>query len=142
MYQNHNHIKMMYGSWDTEWDWQKFLSFLVIFCPFIHLMIPKIKILKKMTKMPEDIFPLHMHTINENNMMHDSWNTSWETKSFVILNHFLPFHHPDNLKIKKTPGDIIVLHMCIINDNHMINDSWDMEHHRQNSFLLFALLPL
>ena len=27
------------------------------------------------------------------------------------------------------PGDII-LHMCIINDNHMMYDSWNMEHDR------------
>ena len=27
---------------------------------------------------------------------------------------------------KKAPGDVIILHMCTINDN-MINGSWDME---------------
>ena len=34
------------------------------------------------------------------------------------------------------PGDIIILHMCTINDNHMMNSSWDMEHDAQN-FLSF-----
>ena len=52
---NHNHI--MYGSWDTKWDRQNFLSFWAIFCPFTTpplptnthtspLMTPKITILK------------------------------------------------------------------------------------------------
>ena len=49
---------------------------------------------------------------------------------FVILGYFLPFHHPDYLenqnfqKLKKknptTAGDIIIFHMCTINENHMM----------------------
>ena len=37
-------------------------------------------------------------------------------------------------KKKKTPGDIIILHMSTINKNHMMYDSWDMERNRQNFF--------
>ena len=40
------------------------------------------------------------------------------------------------LKLKKRLGDIIILHICTINDNHMTYGSWDMEHNRHN-FLLF-----
>ena len=49
------------------------------------------------------------------------------TDFFVILDHFLPFYPPNNLKnqnfekMKKISGDIIILHMCSINDNH---DVW------------------
>ena len=39
-------------------------------------------------------------------------------------------------KMKKTPRDIISLHTCAINDNHMIYGSWDMKRDRQ-IFLLF-----
>ena len=45
---------------------------------------------------------------------------------FVILDYFLPFHtsnNPENQsfeKMKKTPGDIIILHMFTTNDNHMM----------------------
>ena len=57
---NHNH--MMYSSWNTEWERQKNLSFWAIFCPFTSplppLMIPNIKILKRMKKMPGDIILL------------------------------------------------------------------------------------
>ena len=35
-------------------------------------------------------------------------------------------------KIKKAPGDIIILHRCTINDNHMMYGSWDMKHDEQN----------
>ena len=44
---------MMYGSWDTEWDRLNFLSFWVILC----LMIPKIKILKKIWKTAWRYYP-------------------------------------------------------------------------------------
>ena len=40
------------------------------------------------------------------------------------------------LKLKKTPGDIIILHICTINDNHVMYGSWDMERDGQN-FLSF-----
>ena len=69
------------------------------------------------------------------------YNTQ-QTKVFDIMGHFLSFHSPDDLenqnfeKLKKLPGDIIILHMCNINDNHMMYVSWDMEHNRQN-FLSF-----
>ena len=51
------------------------------------------------------------------------------TEVFVILDHFLPFYPPSNpknqnLKKIKTPaGDIIILHMCNLNDNHMMYGS-------------------
>ena len=55
------------------------------------------------------------------------------TGFFVILDHFLHFYPPKNPKnqnfdkMKETTGDIIVLHMCTINDNPMMYGSWDME---------------
>ena len=68
---------------------------------------------------------------------------------FVILGHFLHFYYTSNLKIKvfkkfkkltkKTCGDIIILHMCTINDNHMMYGSWDMECDRYN-FLPFWVI--
>ena len=52
----------------------------------------------------------------------------WQTEYFVILDHFLPFHHPGDPENKnKTHKDIMILHMCTINDNHMMHGSWDME---------------
>ena len=69
-----------------------------------------------------------------------------------IFCHFGPFFAllapsplpPDNSKnpnfekMKKLLGDIIIFHMCTINDNDMMHGSWDMEHDGQN-FLSFGL---
>ena len=46
------------------------------------------------------------------------------TEVFVILVHFLVFHSPDNAENKKFElmqirGDIIILHICTVNDNIM-----------------------
>ena len=60
-------------------------------------------------------------------MVPDIWSM---TKFFVILDQFLHFQPPKNQKknpnfekIKQLPGDIIILQMCIINDNHMMHGS-------------------
>ena len=74
-----------------------------------------------------------------------------QTEFFVILDHFFSFYPSNNLKnqnfekTKKTPGDITILHMCTINDDHMIYGSWDMERDGQNflsfwSVFFFSLL--
>ena len=49
------------------------------------------------------------------------------TECFVILGHFLTFHPPSDPenqnfeKMKKMYGDIILLQMCTINEDHMTN---------------------
>ena len=56
--------------------------------------------------------------------------------------HFYPSKNPKNqnfTKMKKSSEDIIILHMCTINDTHMIYGSWDMEHDRQ-SFSSFCAI--
>ena len=52
-----------------------------------------------------------------------------QTEFFVILGYFfalLPPNYPENQnfeKMKKIPGDIIILHMSTLNQNHMMYDS-------------------
>ena len=96
--------------------------------------------------MPGDIILLYIHVYHKWRS-YDIWFLKykvWQTEIFVILGHFLPFQPLENPeKLKKTPGDIIILHICTINDNHMMYDSWDMEHCRHNfchSGPFFALL--
>ena len=59
---------------------------------------------------------------------HDVWflrNGAWWTEFFVILDLFLPFHPSNNQKnnnfekMKKVPGDIIILQKCIKNHDHI-----------------------
>ena len=54
------------------------------------------------------------------------------------MDYFLHFYPPNSAKnlnfekLKKACGDIIILHMCTINDHHMIYGPWDIECDRQN----------
>ena len=71
----------------------------------------------------------------------------WRVKGtfLVILDHFLLLYPPNNPenqhfgKMKKKPGDIIILCFCTINNNHMMYVYWDMECNRQN-FLSFLTI--
>ena len=83
-----------------------------------------------------------MCTINEDHVIHGSWNITCNRQTFLSFwAIFCPFSllitwKIKILKLKKTSGDIIIFHISTINDNHMMYDSWDMEHDRQN-FLSF-----
>ena len=94
-------------------------------------MHPENQIFGKMNDACEDIVIVQMCTINES---HDVWFLRYEmqqTEFLVILDHFLhpppsPPNNPKNQnfeKLKKRPGGIIILHMCTINDNHMMYSS-------------------
>ena len=58
---------------------------------------------------------------------------------FAPLLPFYPLNNPKNQnfeKMKKPTGDIIILHLCTINDNHMMDGSWDIKHDGQNFFVI------
>ena len=67
----------------------------------------------------------------------------WQINFFVALDCFLPFYPPKNLKnqnfekLKKIIGDIIILHKCTKNHDHMIFCSLDMVHNRCNCYFSF-----
>ena len=118
-------------------------------------MDPENQNFEKINKTLEDIIILQMCTINQS---YDLWFLSYgvqQTNIFVILDHFLPFYPPppspttQKIKIlkkwkkKQTTGDIIILHKCTINDNHVMYGSWDIKHDRQDRFgPFFVLCPL
>ena len=75
------------------------MSFQVIFCSFGPLLNPRIKIWKKCEKTPGYIILLHMCTINQDHMMHGSWDTKCNRHNLiVILGNFLPFYPPKSPK--------------------------------------------
>ena len=136
-----NHNNMVYGSWDIEWDKQNFLSIWTVFCPFTK----RSKFWKNKTK-PWRYY--HFTQEYHKWQSYDVWFLRhWvrQTELFVILDNFLPFYllnNPKNQnfeKMKKTPGDIIILNECTLNDNHMMYGSWDMKCDRQN-FLSFSTI--
>ena len=114
------------------------------FLPLTLLTTQKIKILKFWH------YHFHMSIINENHMMYDSWDMEHNRQNFFSFwTIFCPLHSfpPNNQenqnfeKMKETPGDIIILHKCTINDNHTVYGSWDMNCTRQNSFFTLGYPP-
>ena len=60
-------------------------------------------------------------------MVSEIWSPT--DRIFCHFGHFLPFYPTNNLqnqnveKMKKTPGEIYMLHVCTINDNPMMYGS-------------------
>ena len=73
-------------------------------------------------------------------MVSEIW--SMTDRIFCHLDSFLPFYpskNPKNqhfLKIKRASGDIIIWHMCTINDIHIMYGFWDIKCDK-NRFLSF-----
>ena len=125
--------------------WKTFFVILGHFLHFYHPTLPNDPKnqnfeRKKMKKMPKILlFYRYMCTINL--IIYGAWNIRCDRQKFVILGHFLPFQALTTpkikiLKMKITPGDIIILHIWTINDNHMKCGSWDVKHNIHN-FLPF-----
>ena len=79
--------------------------------------------------------------------LYDIWFLRYEVQQicfFVIwaVFFFCPLTKAWKMKIskqmKKTPGDIIILHKCTKNHDHMLYCSWDMAHDRCNCYFSFS----
>ena len=116
-----------------------FLSFWSVFSHFTSLTTRKIKILKTEKKTKTYHFT-HVHHKWQSNNVWFLRHCAWQTNLFVILDYFLPFYPPNSSKnenfkkMKKTPGDVIILHMSTKNHDHMLYCSSDMVHDRCNYF--------
>ena len=96
-----NDDQMMYDSWDMEYHRQNFLSFRTIFCHFTPPNNPENQNSEKMKKVPVDITILHRCTINENHMMHVSWDMEHDRHIFFSFwTIFCPFNPLTTQKIK------------------------------------------
>ena len=136
---NNNHI--IYSSCDMEHNRHNFLSFGTIFCSLSPLTTQKIKILKKWKKLLEILFYCVPKMTITWCMVPETWSTRQNFLSFWTV-----FHPFTPLRTSKSKFWIderhIILHMCTINENHMMYGSWDMKYNRHNylPFLFFALL--
>ena len=137
----------MYSSWDIKHDRQNFFVILGYFLPFYPPNNLENENFEKMKKSPGDIIILNMSATNENHIVWFLRYGAWQTEYFPILDHFLPFtpppppNNPENQsfeKMKKTTGDIIIVHKCTINDKRIIYGSWDMKCTRQNFFVILG----
>ena len=114
------------------------------------LMIYQSKFWKKMKKCLEILsWYTYMCAINENHMIYGSWNIRCDWQKFLSFwATFCPLSPLTTqeikiLKLKNIPGDTIILHICTINDNHMMHGSWHMEYTERifcHSGLFFAFL--
>ena len=88
----------------------------------------------------------HVHRKSRSN---DVWFLRYKVQRTKFFWHFGPFFCPFTLlttkkkkifaKIKKTPRDIIILHLCTTNDNHIMYGSSDIKCDRQNFFSFYAI---
>ena len=121
-----NHDHRLYGSGDMARDGCNYFSFWAIFSPFTPNS-SKNQNLKKMKKRPEDIIILHKCTKNHNHMLYAP--EKWRVTGAIVIFHFGLFFallQPKKLKskkMKKTSGDIIILHMCSKNYDQMMYGS-------------------
>ena len=96
---NHNHV--MHGSWNTFYDtFYGTIPMVPMVLFTTHLMIPNIKILKKMKKMPGDIILFCIH-VYQKWWSFDVWFPKYKVRQMeilVILGHYLPFQPLDNLE--------------------------------------------
>ena len=125
------------------WDGCNYFSSWAIFCSFTPATVQKIKILKKW----KNCLQISSLYIDVPKIM-IRWCTVceiWCTTEVINISHFGLFFalllttlkSPTNLnfkKMKKTPGDIIVLHRCMKNCDQMKYGSWDMVHDGYNYF--------
>ena len=123
----------------------RFLSFRVIFCPLTFLTTWKIKILKKWKKHMK-ILSFYTCIPQMMIMMCGSWDMDHDRQIFLSLwTIFCPFTTLTTQKIKilkkwkNMPVDIVILHMCIINENHMMYVSWDMKCGRYKFFSFWTI---
>ena len=146
-----------YDIWFLKYKVQRTEFFVILdhFLPFL--------ILKKWKKCLD--IPFYMCTINANHMMYDSWDMKCDRQNFLsfyymlhcswVMAHdgcncyftfwviFCPFTLLISQKMKiskkwkKRPEDIIILHKCTKNHNHMVYCSWDMACDGCNCYFLF-----
>ena len=143
---------MIYSSLDIRHNRQNFLSYWAIFCSFNPPLPPPTQPRKSNFWKNQKIAWRYYHFIHVYHEWQSWWTTPeiWSATDRIFCHFFLPFLHfypltIRKIKMRKTPGDISILQMCTINDNHMVYGSWDMEPDGQNVlpfWTIFALLPL
>ena len=122
-----SHKWQSYDVWFLKYGARrKLLSFWALLCPFTP---PTIWKKNKILKNGKNTWIYHHCTLVYHKWRsYDAWflkHGAWQTHFFVILDHFFPFNPTDDHKNQNfekmiaTSGDIIILHMCTINDNHM-----------------------
>ena len=144
---------MMYDSWDMECETEFFhiLDHFWSFYPLTPLPPPRLNNPKNQNFEKMRKVPRKKCTINGNHMIYGSWDINCNRQIFLsswaIFCHFTPLTAQKRRfqKIKKAAGDIIILHKCTKNHDHILYCSWYMACDTCNSYFsfwaIFCLLP-
>ena len=99
-----------------------------------------------MKKFAGDIIILYMCTKNHDHMMYGSWDMKCHRQNFLslctIFQLFYPPNNPKNQnfeKMKETAGNIIILHKCTKNHDHMLYCSLDIACNECTYFSFWAI---
>ena len=123
---------------------------MVSFFPFYPTNSWKKENFKKVKKTPADIIVLHKcYKTHDHMILICSWDMTCDGCNcyFSFWAFFCPFNPPpppnsqknENFtKMKKYPGDIIILHKCTKTHDNMMCCSWDMVRGRCNYFSFWA----
>ena len=122
---------MLHYSWDMVHEGCNYFSSLVHFLLFYSPNSPKNQNFEKMKKTIRDIIILHMCIKNYDQMMYSSWDMAHDRCNcyFSFWAIFCLLTPPKNQnfgKMKRIPGDIIILHKCTRNYDQIMYGSWDM----------------
>ena len=116
--------------------------------PFDPPKNPKMKNFDKKKKKCLEVLSLCTCVLQMTIMMYGSWYIKHGRHNFLsfwaVSCPFTP-NNPENQhfeKMKKAQGDIIILHKCTINGNHMIYDSWGINCNRHIICHLWPFLAL
>ena len=118
---NRNH--RMYASWDMKCDKHDFLQFWSIFC---HTDRKNENLEKNVKTKPGDIILLHICSINEDHMRYGLSDIRLDRHIFLSFWAIFCTDSPNNPKnqnfekIKKKMSGDIILHMCTVNEYHIM----------------------
>ena len=134
---NHNHMR--YSSWGTEWDrtlyhFGPFFAFFALLTPYLTNPPPPNNSEKqsfgKMQKKIGDVIIVNLYNKKHDHMMYGYSDMECDRYNFLSFQAiFCSFAPLFTMKIEvwkkcnKTPGDIILLHICTINQYHMMYGS-------------------
>ena len=124
---------------------QSFGSFWVIFCPLTLLTTQNFEKINNAWRY------YHFTLVYHKCWSYGVWLLRYQAwQNFLLFWAIsLPFDPPNNPKNqnfekikKKTPGDIIILHLYTANVDHMMYGSWDIKRGRQNFLSFWAIFCL
>ena len=131
----------------------RFFVILDMFLPIYPPKNPENKNFEKMKNTPGCIIILHKCTKIHDHMLYCSWDMACDGCNcyFSIWTTFCSFttltclKNENFKKMEKASGDVIILHKCTKNYDHILYCSWDMVRDGCNCYFsfwaIFALLP-